>query len=95
MDDPERGASFELRFGSSTPALVGVLSAANGRALGTLSIALVSGFISQLYWPASWLALGILATAIAVTYGVVAYAVSLNRSDRDMLFSLLHGGLHG
>ena len=64
-------------------------------AVGTLSIALVSGFISQLYWPASWLALGVMATAIAAAYGVVAYAVSLNRSDRHMLFSLLRGGLHG
>lgn len=63
-------------------------------ALGTVSIALVSGFVSQLWWPTSWLALGVVATAIAVAYGVVAYAISLNRSDRDLLFSLLHGGFH-
>ena len=58
-------------------------------ALGTLAIALAGRGVSQVWWPTSWLALAVLATAIAAAYGVIAYAISLNRSDRDLLWSLL------
>ena len=60
-------------------------------ALGTLSIALVSRFFSRLWWPESWLALGVMAVAISTAYGVIAYAVSLNRSDRALILDLLQG----
>jgi membrane protein EpsK len=58
-------------------------------ALGTLGIALASRFVTQLWWPASWLALGVLAAAIAAAYGILAYTISLDRSDRDLLWSFL------
>jgi len=64
-----------------TPLLAGVL--------GTLGITLAGRFVSQLWWPASWLTLGGSATAIGIAYGVIAYAISLSRSDRDLLWSLL------
>jgi membrane protein EpsK len=64
-----------------TPLLAGML--------GTLGIALTGRFVSQIWWPASWLALGASATAISAAYGVIAYAICLNRSDRDLLWSFL------
>jgi membrane protein EpsK len=59
-------------------------------ALGTLSIALISRCASQLWPPTSWLALGALATATGAAYGIIAYAISLNTSDRGLLRSFLN-----
>jgi membrane protein EpsK len=58
-------------------------------AIGTLCIALTGMFVSHLWWPTSWLALGVLAMAIGAAYCIIAYAISLNRSDRDLLWSFL------
>lgn len=63
-------------------------------ALGTLCIALAGRFVSQLWWPTSWLALGAMAAAIAGLYGVIACAISLNRSDRELLWSFLNWRSH-
>ena len=63
-------------------------------ALGTLGIGMAGRFVSQLWWPTNWPALGVLATAIAAAYGVIAYAISLNRSDRDLLWSFLNWRSH-
>jgi hypothetical protein len=63
-------------------------------ALGTLGIALAGRCVSQLWWPTSWLALGVLATAIGAAYGVIAYAICLNLSDRDLLWSLVSRRSH-
>jgi membrane protein EpsK len=70
-------------FSFFTPLLAG--------ALGTLGIALAGRVAWHLWWPASWLALGGAAAVIAVAYAVIAYAFSLSRSDRDLLWSLLNG----
>ena len=53
-------------------------------------INLAGRWVPQLWWPESWLAIGVAATAIGAAYGVIAYALSLNRSDRDLLWSLLN-----
>ena len=58
-------------------------------ALGTMGIALAGRFVSHLWCPASWFGLGAMATAIAGAYGVIAWAISLDRSDRDLLLSFL------
>ena len=63
-------------------------------ALGALGIALAGRFAAQLWWPASWLALGVLATAITGTYCVIAYTISLNRADRELLWSFLSRRSH-
>jgi membrane protein EpsK len=64
-------------------------------ALGTLGIALAGMIVSQLWWPATWFTLGAMATGIAALYGIVAYAISLNRSDRELLWSFLDRRSHG
>ncbi|MCP9234257.1 hypothetical protein NMG46_29375 [Mesorhizobium sp. LMG 17147] len=63
-------------------------------ALGTLAIGFAGRFISQLWWPPNWLALGAMAVTIAVLYSIVAYFLSLNRSDRELLWSILDGRPH-
>jgi membrane protein EpsK len=63
-------------------------------ALGTLAVALVSASVTELWWPASWLALGAMASAVAAVYAIVSYAISLNGSDRALLWSLLYRRTH-
>jgi membrane protein EpsK len=76
------GVVMRLRWWAFyTPLLAG--------ALGTLGVALASRFVSQLWWPTSWLALGVLATAIAAAYCLFACTISLDRADRDLLWSFL------
>ncbi len=58
-------------------------------ALGTLGVALAGRVVSQFWWPASWLALGTAAVAVSAAYGIIAYAISLNHADRNLLWSLL------
>jgi len=58
-------------------------------ALGTLAIGLTGRFISQLWWPTNWSTLGAMAATVAIFYSIIAYYVSLNRSDRDLLWSIL------
>ncbi|WP_254020568.1 lipopolysaccharide biosynthesis protein [Mesorhizobium escarrei] len=60
-------------------------------ALGTLAIGFAGRFISQLWWPPNWLALGAMAVTIAVFYSIIAYFLCLNRSDRELLWSILDG----
>lgn len=59
-------------------------------ALGTLGVALASRFLLQFWWPTSWLALGGSAAAIGAAYGVIVYAFSLDRSDRELLWSFIN-----
>lgn len=63
-------------------------------ALGTLAIGCAGRVISQLWWPADWLTLGAMAAAVAVVYSLAAYALSLSRSDRDLLWSVLDRRSH-
>jgi membrane protein EpsK len=58
-------------------------------ALSTLGVAVAGRLVLQLWWPTTWLALGMLATATSVLYGVFAYTVCLSHSDRRLLLSLL------
>jgi membrane protein EpsK len=59
-------------------------------ALGTLGVALAGRFASQFYQQNNWMALGAAAIAVSAAYCVIAYMISLNRSDRDLLWSFLH-----
>jgi membrane protein EpsK len=59
-------------------------------ALGTLGVAFAAQVVSQLWWPNSWLILSVSAMAVGMAYSVIAYAISFNRSDRDLLWSLLN-----
>jgi membrane protein EpsK len=63
-------------------------------ALGTLGVALAGRFASQFYQQTNWLALGAAAIAVSAAYCVIAYVISLNRSDRDLLWSFLHRRSH-
>jgi membrane protein EpsK len=63
-------------------------------ALSTLGITLAGRWVSQLWWPQSWFTLGVAAAVIGAAYGVIAYAFSLNRSDRDLLWSLVDRRSH-
>ncbi|MDR6756395.1 membrane protein EpsK [Mycoplana sp. BE70] len=63
-------------------------------ALGTLAIGCAGRVISQLWWPADWLTLGAMAAAVAVVYSIGAYTLSLSRSDRDLLWSVLDRRSH-
>jgi membrane protein EpsK len=58
-------------------------------ALGTLTIGFAGRFISQLYWPTNWSVLGAMALTLAILYSIIAYYVSLSRSDRKLLWSIL------
>lgn len=60
-------------------------------ALGTLAVAFAGRFVSQLWWPSNWLALGAMAVTIAVLYSIIAYFLCLNRLDRELLWSILDG----
>jgi membrane protein EpsK len=58
-------------------------------ALGTLGVALAGRFASQFWPPTNWLALGVAAAVVSATYCVIAYLISLNCSDRNLLWSFL------
>ena len=58
-------------------------------ALGTLAIGSAGMLVSSLWQPADWLALGAMAVTISVLYSIIAYFLSLSRSDREMLWSIL------
>jgi membrane protein EpsK len=58
-------------------------------ALGTVGVALAGRFASQLYPFTNWPALGTAAIGISAAYCVVAYVISLDRSDRELLWSFL------
>jgi membrane protein EpsK len=58
-------------------------------ALGTLAVGFAGRFISQLWWPTTWSALGAMAAIVAIFYSMIAYYVSFSRSDRDLLWSIL------
>jgi membrane protein EpsK len=63
-------------------------------ALGTLGVTLTGQLASQLFQLTNWLALGAAATGISAAYCVTVYVISLSRSDRDLLWSLLHQKSH-
>lgn len=63
-------------------------------ALGTLGVALAGKLVSRLWWPHSWFELGIAATAISLAYCILALLVGLNRSDRELLRSLVFRSFH-
>jgi membrane protein EpsK len=63
-------------------------------ALGTVTVALVGRFTSELFVPHNLIALGSIAAAISGMYGVSAYSFLLNRRDRDLLWSLLQRRPH-
>ncbi len=56
--------------------------------LYTLAVGLSSVCVAQLWWPQSWLDLIVLSGAIALVYCAVVYALSLDRTDRQWLWSL-------
>jgi membrane protein EpsK len=58
-------------------------------ALGTIGVAMISWFGWHLFVPNNWITLGMMATVISGIYGVSAYLMSLNRRDRDLLWSFL------
>lgn len=63
-------------------------------AFGALAIALAGRLLSQYWWPAGWVELGLMSAALAAAYGAVAYAVALDRSDRDLLRSFRNRRIH-
>jgi membrane protein EpsK len=58
-------------------------------ALGTLGVAVAGRQAAQFWWPSTWLELAIVMSGIAAVYAVLAFAISLNRADRSLLFSIL------
>jgi hypothetical protein len=63
-------------------------------ALGTVGVALAARLAVQLCPLNNWLALGTAAIAISAGYCVVAYLISLNRSDRQLLGSFIRRKSH-
>jgi membrane protein EpsK len=72
---------MKLRWYTFYPALL------NG-AIATCVVALCSYGLTQAYWPASWLALAAIGLVVTITYTFVAYFLSLDRRDRQLLFEL-------
>lgn len=58
-------------------------------AVATASVGLVAKYVSEFWWPESWLALFTWSSAIALVYVPVAYAVLLDKADRELLKSFL------
>jgi membrane protein EpsK len=58
-------------------------------AFGTLGIALAGRITTQFWWPSSWFDLGLMASGITMIYCLLSLALSLNRSDRELLWSLI------
>ena len=50
---------------------------------------MISWFGWHLFVSNNWITLGMMATVISGIYGVSAYLMSLNRRDRDLLWSFL------
>jgi membrane protein EpsK len=57
-------------------------------ATGTLGLALAGRFAAQFWWPATWIELGLMASGLTIIYCIVAFNFGLNRSDRDLIWSL-------
>lgn len=57
-------------------------------AAGTLGLAFAGRLATYLWWPATWLELGLIASALTIAYCILSYFLSLNRSDRDLIWSL-------
>jgi membrane protein EpsK len=60
-----------------------------GGAFCTLLVALSGRLILLLWWPESWLSLGLLASLIAAAYVLCAYFIGLNASERKSLVNLI------
>lgn len=58
-------------------------------ALGTLAIGSAGMLVSKLWQPTDWLTLGAMAVTISVLYSIIAYFLSLSRSDRELLWNIL------
>jgi membrane protein EpsK len=71
---------MDLRWWSFYPPLIAGV-------LGTVGIAAAGRLASHFCAQTDWLSLGVTATAISVAYTVAAYTISLNRSDRQLLWS--------
>lgn len=59
-----------------------------GGAIGTVAVALCTYTLARVWWPESWLALGVLAVVVSIGYAIAAYIVSLSQEDRRFLFRL-------
>lgn len=57
--------------------------------LGMLGVAATGIVASRFWWPDTWLLLSTMASAVGGLYCIVAYAVCLNRADRELLWNLL------
>jgi membrane protein EpsK len=78
---------MRLRWWSFYPPLI-------AGALGTVGVAVAGRLAPQFCAQTGWLSLGATAAAISVTYSVIAYGISLNRSDRDLLWRFLQRRPH-
>lgn len=58
-------------------------------AVGTLGVGLGGYGLTQIWWPENWFSLGGMAIAVSLGYGIIAYLVSLNREDRQLLSDLI------
>jgi membrane protein EpsK len=57
-------------------------------AAGFVGVAAAGRLISQLWWPTNWLMLATMAAAVIASYGLLAWTLGLDRSDRALLWSL-------
>jgi membrane protein EpsK len=73
---------MHLRWWTFYPTLV-------AGAVGTLAVGLGGYSLTQIWWPDNWFGLGGMVIAVSLGYGVIAYLVSLNREDRQILSSLI------
>ena len=73
---------MNLRWWAFGPSLV-------AGAVSTLAVSLGGYILTQIWWPEYWFGLGRMAIAVSLGYVVIAYLMSLNQEDRQLLSSLL------